>query len=219
MFGFAREQAKRDEEVGRLKAQLKSLREMLRESHKVLKHLLQQEGLLKAELRTAQRQAERADSLHSGSNGEILKNVLGSFLLKVYGDAENEEHIRAMAADLPTAGTRHVGEVWVSIDDDGDGIYDRAEQRVAVPHLWSASLTYLSAMAVSQPELFEPVEGDIVTPVCISGEEPLDTRDVKPCSDGCQESYTGRPNPSGTSLLLLLALLLRRPRRRQPAKG
>jgi len=33
----AREQANRDTELNRLKAQLKSLREMLRESHKVLK--------------------------------------------------------------------------------------------------------------------------------------------------------------------------------------
>ena len=32
----AREQANRDTELNRLKAQLKSLREMLRESHKVL---------------------------------------------------------------------------------------------------------------------------------------------------------------------------------------
>ena len=36
MFAMAREQAKRDEEVGRLRGQLKALRDMLRESHKVL---------------------------------------------------------------------------------------------------------------------------------------------------------------------------------------
>ena len=35
-------QAKRDEEVTRLRGQLKSLREMLKESHKVLKHLMRQ---------------------------------------------------------------------------------------------------------------------------------------------------------------------------------
>lgn len=35
MFTMAREQAKRDEEVTRLRAQLKSLRDMLKESHKV----------------------------------------------------------------------------------------------------------------------------------------------------------------------------------------
>ena len=90
MFAMAREQAKRDEEVGRLRMQLKSLRDMLRESHKVLKHLMQQESLLKAELHTARRDNQRADGL----NVEYVKNVLVAFMSKVYGDAENEEHIK-----------------------------------------------------------------------------------------------------------------------------
>lgn len=81
MFAMAREQAKRDEEVGRLRAQLSSLREMLRESHKVLKHLMRQEGNLKEELEQARRNNERADSL----NVEYLKNVVVAFLTKVYG--------------------------------------------------------------------------------------------------------------------------------------
>ena len=79
MFSLAREQAKRDEEVTRLRGQLKSLRDMLRESHKVLKHLMSQEALLKEELASTRRNHERADGL----NLEYLKNVLVAFLLKV----------------------------------------------------------------------------------------------------------------------------------------
>ena len=90
MFSLAREQAKRDEEVSRLRTQLKNLREMLRESHKVLKHLMQQEQLLKEELKSTRRSNELADTL----NIEYLKNVVYAFLLKVYGDADNEEHIK-----------------------------------------------------------------------------------------------------------------------------
>ena len=90
MFAMAREQAKRDEEVGRLRGQLKSLRDMLHESHKVLKHLMRQEGLLKDELKKERRTNSRADGL----NVDYLKNVLVTFMVKVYGDAEDEEHIR-----------------------------------------------------------------------------------------------------------------------------
>ena len=43
---------------------------MLRESHKVLKHLMRQEALLKDELTEARRSNERADSL----NVDYLKN-------------------------------------------------------------------------------------------------------------------------------------------------
>ena len=90
MFAMAREQAKRDEEVGKLRAQLKSLREMLRESHRVLKHLMGQETVLKDELKEVKRKHQRDDRL----NVEYLKNVTVAFLCKVYGDAEDEEHIQ-----------------------------------------------------------------------------------------------------------------------------
>ena len=63
---------------------------MLKESHKVLKHLMRQEQLLKAELAEKSRANERADAL----NVEYLKNVLVAFLVKVYGDADDEEHIK-----------------------------------------------------------------------------------------------------------------------------
>ena len=66
------------------------MREMLKESHKVLKHLMRQEALLKDELKDTQRKNARSDNL----NVEYLKNVVVAFLVKVYGDAEDEEHIK-----------------------------------------------------------------------------------------------------------------------------
>ena len=42
-------QAKRDAEADKLRAQLASLRKMLKESHRVLSHLMKQESALKAE--------------------------------------------------------------------------------------------------------------------------------------------------------------------------
>jgi hypothetical protein len=125
--------------------------------------------------------------------------------------AENAEHVRQLAVDLPIPGTRHVGEVWISIDDDGDGVFDRADQRVSTPHLWAATLTYLSAMAVDRPELFEALESDEVSPLCTTGEEPIAYRDVKDCAD-CEDSLVGG-DPTGVAALLFgLALVLRRRR-------
>jgi len=127
--------------------------------------------------------------------------------------AENDEHIRQLAVDLPIPGVRHVGEVWVSIDEDGDGTFDRADQRTATPHLWAATLTYLSAMASARPELFEELESDEVPRLCTTGEEPLDFRDVKSCGEDCQDSIAGGRGSTIGLLLVGLALLLRRVRR------
>ena len=49
-----------------------------------------QEQTLKAELAAARRNAERSDKL----NVEYLKNIVVAFLIKVYGDAEDDEHIK-----------------------------------------------------------------------------------------------------------------------------
>lgn len=126
----------------------------------------------------------------------------------------NGEHVRQMAVDLPLP-TRHVGEVWANIDDDGDGVFDRAEQRVSVPHLWAATLTYLSAMAIDHPELFEGLESDEVPRVCIDGDEPVEYQDAGDCSGDCQESVAGgRAGGVGSLAVLLLLVSARRRRRR-----
>ena len=153
------------------------------------------------------------------TDGAAYENKKTLTLARYWSDGDeglvdaNAEHVRQLAADLPIPGTRHVGEVWVSIDDDGDGVFDRADQRTSTPHLWSATLTYLSAMAVARPELFEELESDVVPRVCNTGEEPLDYRDVKACSEDCQESFAGGPGSVLGLLLLGLVLVLRRVRR------
>lgn len=73
-----------------------------------------------------------------------------------------EDMILPLVNDVPTRGTRHVGEVFVTLDllpeGSPDGINDTFDARVAVPHIWEASLNYLSAMALYSPEKFEPLE-------------------------------------------------------------
>ncbi len=67
--------------------------------------------------------------------------------------------IHKLAVDVPTEGTRHVGEVFLNVDTNGDGTLEY-DNRTAVPHLWTATLTYLSLMARYNPELFDTVEDD-----------------------------------------------------------
>lgn len=122
----------------------------------------------------------------------------------------NREHIRRLAVDLPTS-TRHVGEVFLSLDTDGDGVADLADQRTAQPHLWAATLTYLSAMAVARPDLFEPGERDVLDLTCPEGVEPDLQREAPACGDDCQSSVAGRTTrPMAWALLIGLALLRRR---------
>lgn len=129
---------------------------------------------------------------------------------------QNAEHIRRMAVDLAVPGTRHVGEVWASIDDDEDGTFDRADQRTAVPHLWTASLTYLSAMAHSHPELFDTLEADFA-PVCLEGHDARLQQGVSDCDEGCQDNISGSESrPSRLAALALLMLALTRRSRRRP---
>ena len=54
--------------------------------------------------------------------------------------------------------TLFLGEVFVAVDEDGDGLAERFDNRVATPHLWAATLVYLTLMAAEQPELFDRYE-------------------------------------------------------------
>lgn len=79
-----------DAEVNKLRTQHDYLRKMLKESHSVLTKVLAKEGALKDELSLMKRGNERLN----GTNLLYLKNVVVSFLIKIYGDADDEEHIR-----------------------------------------------------------------------------------------------------------------------------
>jgi hypothetical protein len=76
-----------------------------------------------------------------------------------------EEVILPLLKDLPTRGTRHVGEVFATIDalppGSPDGIKDTFDARVAVPHIWEASLNYLSAMALYNPDAFDILDSEL----------------------------------------------------------
>ncbi len=82
MFAIAREQAKRDEEVARLRESERKLRSMLRDAHGVLSHLLKAEGELRRKLQSVQSEAESADMLAQAHNIEYLRNVAALFLSK-----------------------------------------------------------------------------------------------------------------------------------------
>jgi uncharacterized protein (TIGR03382 family) len=124
---------------------------------------------------------------------------------------QNLEHIERLAVDFALPGTHHVGEVFVSLDTDGDGVNDSTEQRVATPHLWAATLSYLTAMAIAEPERFEPLAWGTMEPVCPVGQEPVLSRRAIDC-DGCGAQTAGGATGGGGALLLGLLALLRRRR-------
>ncbi len=79
-----------------------------------------------------------------------------------------KEALDILAKEVPTRGTRHMGEVSVIREYDGS-LLPEFSNRVAVPHIWEASLTYLSLMAAYNPEDFDRIEEKKIV---ISWEEP-----------------------------------------------
>jgi hypothetical protein len=54
--------------------------------------------------------------------------------------------------------TLYLGEVFVAMDEDGDGEPEWYDNRVSTPHLWAATLVYLTLMASYHPDRFDPSE-------------------------------------------------------------
>lgn len=121
---------------------------------------------------------------------------------------ENLTHLERLAVDFAQPGTGHLGAVFVSLDTDGDGAADSAEQRVATPHLGAAALTYLTAMAIAHPERFDALDLSALDPVCPVGEQPVLSRRAADC-EGCESNASGS---EGSILLLGLLALFRRRR-------
>ena len=165
-------------------------------------------------------QSEVADAVALRTEGAAYENKKTLNLARYRADGSgprwsrttNREHVRRFAVDLPMPGTRHVGEVFMTLDTDGDGVGDTAEQRVAQPHLWAATLTYLSAMAVARPELFEAGERAELALTCPEGIEPELQREAPACGSDCQSSVGGRSASRWSWLLLLFVGLARRRR-------
>jgi len=130
--------------------------------------------------------AALADAVDLVSDGGSYVNKKSLSLARYWADdptrlAELEPLVAALATEVPTPGTRHVGECWVSLDTDADGAFDTFDNRTAVPHLWTASLTYLSLMALYRPELFDPLRGDIEGYEC-GGSAPEEETGIDGCS-------------------------------------
>src|SRR5439155_17686934 len=81
------------------------------------------------------------------------KNVVAAALYgREDGSRGKAREAVQLLAQLATPDTLHFGEVFVTRPD---GSFDN---RVATPHVWEGMLFYLSAMALSQPERFNPEE-------------------------------------------------------------
>ena len=65
-----------------------------------------------------------------------------------------EESLVRMARDVITDDTQVMGEVFITLRDADGGVTAR-ENRVSIPHLWEATLFYLTTMALSEPERFD----------------------------------------------------------------
>lgn len=114
-----------------------------------------------------------------------------------------------MARDVADPDARFLGEVFVNVDENGDGIADRRINAVATPHLWAGILVYLTAMAYESPELFDPHER-----VLPAVQIPLDSGIAG--GSGCGCGAAGGSAGIGAGLApLLLAAARRRSRRRQ----
>jgi len=155
------------------------------------------------------------DAVHLVSDGGAYVNKKSLSLAGYWAAdparlAELEPLVTALATDVPTSDTRHVGECWVSLDTDEDGAFDTFDNRTAVPHLWTASLTYLSAMALYRPERFEPLYGDLQGYECSGADLDLDI-DVNTCA--CRVEPSGR-HRAGLVAAFAAALLVLGWRRR-----
>lgn len=80
-----------------------------------------------------------------------------------------------MIEDVADPDTLFLGEVFSPIDDDGDGLADRFDNRVSTPHLWAATLVYLTLMAADSPELFDTYEEVLSAPQIPEEVDPPET--------------------------------------------
>lgn len=123
------------------------------------------------------------------------------------GAGQAGEMAEILATEIASPTTRQLGEVFVNVDEDGDGVTDGRENAVAPPHLWAASLVYLTAMAVHAPELFDPHE-DVLPVVVIP-------KDEVPSSCGCSKASSSSSESVSSLLLSLFALVIADDRRRR----
>lgn len=137
------------------------------------------------------------------------------------------EAVTRIANDILTRDTQVMGEVFITLRNP-DGSVRGYENRVSIPHLWEATLYYLTAMALSAPERFEldrmvlpanetPAPGVVPLPGGDAGVDAGADGGTAPTTDGsgCGCRAAGATDHGGAAWLALgLALLATRRRRR-----
>jgi len=93
----------------------------------------------------------------------ILSLIYAAELLKYfsYSDYQRfrqvaEKFLKILVEEVPTEGTYHMGEVAVYKNG-------RYENRIAIPHVWEATLTCMTAIALRDPSVLEDMGMDIYT--------------------------------------------------------
>ncbi|UCD85058.1 MAG: hypothetical protein JSU92_02400 [Deltaproteobacteria bacterium] len=142
--------------------------------------------------------------LNKETNGVVYQGKTTLALARIWKDDSEKlntvkDALDILAKEVPTKGARHMGEVSVIREYDGS-LLSEFSNRVAVPHIWEASLVYLSLMAVYNPEDFDRVEERTVT---ISWEDNGE--------DGCgctSIPENGKVRAAGEFFIILWFLLL-----------
>jgi len=137
----------------------------------------------------------RGETLPGGTY--TAKNVLSAALYGQPGGSRDQAaQAVALLAGIATPGTDSFGEVYMPEPDGAGGI--TWSNRTATPHVWEGALFYLSAMALTRPELFNADEAEL----------PL------PPAAGCG-CTSARPSDAAGPLGIVLVVGLGRRRRRR----
>ncbi len=93
----------------------------------------------------------------------ILSLIYAAELLKYfsYSDYQRlrdyaEKFLKILVEEVPTEGTYHMGEVAVYKNG-------RYENRIAIPHVWEATLTCMTAIALREPNILKDMGMEIYT--------------------------------------------------------
>ncbi|MBI4701928.1 MAG: hypothetical protein HY744_12390 [Deltaproteobacteria bacterium] len=131
------------------------------------------------------------------------KNVLAAALCgKKDGSRELARQAVVLLADVATPDTLHFGEVYVTVPGEKGPTFSN---RVAPPHVWEGMLFYLSAMALTAPERFDPARQAFPLP-----ELPPVATEAVGGGCGCRTSPAPVPTLAALAWLLAAALAVRR---------
>jgi hypothetical protein len=135
----------------------------------------------------------------------VMKNVVAAALLgKDGGSRDVARDAVSRLAQMATPDTLHFGEVFVTTHPTATTT--EFSQRVAPPHVWEGILFYLSAMALSSPERFDPQIQALPLPAAASG-----------CSCRASEPRFAPSAITAIALALVATRLRRRAMRSRPS--